>query len=260
MFAVELRFSPGLHPLLYPRDRRQPGQRTLFAKTSVKDLIESCGAPHTEVDLILIDNEPADLARSIDRSATVQVYGVGETPEGFVEHRLQPASCDRFVADGHLGKLVRWLRLLGLDVAYAPQIEDRELLRVMERDHRGLLTRDRRLLMHRIVETGYCPRSDNAEEQAVEVLRRFHLSRHHLAPFSRCLRCNGRLETVSKSEVEPRLEPLTKRYYTTFQRCRECDRIYWSGSHSEKLRRLVERLTKKTILIVARYSATVNCA
>ena len=107
---------------------------------------------------------------------------------------------------------------------------------IMERENRALLTRDRRLLMHAIVKTGYYPRSQNADEQTIEVTRRFNLL-DSIAPFTRCIRCNGLLRNVSKAEIVERLEPLTNIYYEQFQRCTDCEQIYWRGSHFSKLQR-----------------------
>jgi uncharacterized protein len=136
---------------------------------------------------------------------------------------------------------VRNLRLLGFDVAYDPSAEDRQLLEVMERENRALLTRDRRLLMHAVVKTGYCPRSQNADEQTIEVVRRFDLL-DSIAPFTRCLRCNAPLRKVSKAAIIERLEPLTKIYYEEFRRCTGCGQIYWAGSHFSKLQKRLERI------------------
>jgi hypothetical protein len=118
----------------------------------------------------------------------------------------------------------------------------------MARENRALLTRDRRLLMHAIVQHGYCPRSQNADEQTIEVIRRFDLF-DSIAPFTRCLRCNEKLAEVGKAEVIEKLEPLTKIYYKQFRRCIGCGQIYWAGSHFEKLQERIEtiqsRLTAK---------------
>jgi uncharacterized protein with PIN domain len=114
----------------------------------------------------------------------------------------------------------------------------------MQREERALITRDRRLLMHSIVRHGYCPRSGDGEEQTIEVLRRFDLE-SVIAPLTRCLACNGLLETIEKKQVIDRLEPLTKIYYETFRRCASCGKIYWGGSHFDKLRARVERVRAK---------------
>ncbi len=216
-------------------------ERKLGEKTSVKDVIESCGVPHPEVDLILVNGQPVDFDYAIKSAADIELYPVRTGTPQFKEQRLQTTIASRFIADGHLGTLARNLRLLGFDVAYDSQAEDRLLLTVMERENRALLTRDRRLLMHTVVRTGYCPRSQNADEQTVEVIRRFDLLLC-LAPFTRCLRCNAPLQKVSKAEVIERLEPLTKLYYEQFRRCTGCGQIYWAGSHFSKLQKRLEKI------------------
>ena len=158
--------------------------------------------------------------------------------------RLQGGAPARFVADGHLGKLARNLRLLGFDTVYERDADDPRLLQIMVNEARTLLTRDRPLLMHGSVRHAYCPRSDQAEEQTHEVLRRFGLRPSPSALFTRCLHCNGVLAPVDKSEVAAELadEPLTLRYHDDFRRCAECRRIYWPGTHTPKLAALAERL------------------
>ena len=215
-------------------------ERQLSERTSIKDVIEACGVPHTEVDLILVNNEPVDFAAILIQDTVVDVYPPGETCSPlFPEDRLQVRDIEKFVADGHLGKLVRDLRLLGIDVAYDPAAEDRQLVRTASDQERSLLTRDRRLLMHAAVRHGYYPRSQDPLEQTVEVLRRFRLA-SVLTPFSRCLRCNAPLEPAEKAKVLGQLEPLTKIYYDQFRRCRGCGQVYWSGSHFEKLQKRIE--------------------
>ena len=158
--------------------------------------------------------------------------------------RLQRRVCDRFVADGHLGKLARRLRLLGLDTIYERNAEDRRLLEIMAIEDRALLTRDRRLLMHSIVRDGYCPHSCEADEQTREVLCRFGLHPDRLSRWTRCLQCNGQLESVKKAEVVGRLarEPLTLRYFNEFRLCKGCGKIYWQGSHVKRLQSVMEQL------------------
>jgi uncharacterized protein with PIN domain len=240
-FTVRLNLHGDLDFFLRSEARGRRIERILSEKTSVKDVIESCGVPHPEVDLILVNGQPADFNYAIASDANVELYPVGTSCPSFQDKRLQVARNNRFVVDGHLGKLARDLRLLGFDVAYDPQAEDRQLLEVMEREKRALLTRDRRLLMHAVVQTGYCPRSQKADEQTVEVIRRFNLL-GTVAPFTRCLRCNAPLRNVSKSEIIEKLEPLTKIYYEQFRRCTDCGQIYWAGSHFSKLQKRLEQI------------------
>jgi uncharacterized protein with PIN domain len=240
-FTVRLNLHGDLDFFLRSRACGRSIERSLGEKTSVKDVIESCGVPHPEVDLILVNGQPVEFDYVLASDASIELYPPATAYSHFKEKRLQVARKDRFVADAHLGKLARDLRLLGFDVAYDPYAEDRELLGTMERENRALLTRDRRLLMHAVVKTGYCPRSQNAHEQTVEVIRRFDLL-GSIAPFTRCLRCNAPLQKVSKAEIIERLEPLTKIYYEEFRRCTDCGQIYWAGSHFSKLQKRLERI------------------
>ena len=245
-FRVRLKFHDDLTFFLKSKTRREVVKRNLGQKTSVKDVVESCGVPHPEVDLILVNREPVDFSHAIVKDADIDLYPVQSQCLLFTENRLQIRSIKRFVADGHLGTLVRNLRLFGFDVAYDRQARDRQLLSVMEREDRALLTRDRRLLMHAIVRHGYCPRSQNADDQTIEVIRRFHLF-DSITPFTRCLRCNGPVQRVVKADIIQKLEPLTKTYYEEFRRCTGCGQIYWAGSHFSKLQRRLEKIRERSL-------------
>ncbi len=200
--------------------------------------------PHPEVDTILVNGQAVDFDHTLTTDADVEVFPVGKHNTQPTEQHLQTATLKGFVSDGHLGRLTRNLRLLGFDVAYDPKANDRQLLDVMARENRALLTRDRRLLMHAIVQQGYSPRSQNADEQTIEVVRRFDLL-GLIAPFTRCLRCNARLQHATKADVIQELEPLTKIYYQQFRRCPSCGQIYWAGSHFEKLKKRIETIQNR---------------
>ncbi len=243
-FKVWLRFHGGLGVFLGSKAGDAAVERRFTEKTSIKDIIESCGVPHPEVDLILVDGQTIGFDQTLTNDTKVEVFPVENHGTYRTDKRLQVAGIVRFVADGHLGSLTRNLRLLGFDVAYRQNADDRQLLEVMVRENRALLTRDRRLLMHAIVQHGYWPRSQNADEQTIEVIRRFDLS-ELIAPFTRCLRCNAQLEAVAKAEIIGKLEPLTKIYYDQFHRCPDCKQIYWSGSHFPKLQRRVEEIRSR---------------
>ncbi len=194
--------------------------------------------------MILADEQTVGFDHTLANDAKVEVFPIENRRTMSQEKRLQAVAISRFVSDGHLGHLTRNLRLLGFDVAYRQNADDRQLLEVMVRENRALLTRDRRLLMHAIVQHGYRPRSQNADEQTNEVARRFDLS-ESIAPFTRCLRCNAPLEAAAKADIIGKLEPLTKIYYDQFRRCPDCKQIYWSGSHFPKLQRRVEEIRSR---------------
>jgi len=239
--SVRLRVYGDLGFFLDSSSNRGRVERRLSEKTSVKDVIESCGIPHTEIDLILVNGQAVDFAYAVTGDAEIELYPPGIQYSNSREKRLQTAAVTEFVADVHLGKLVRDLRLLGIDVVYDPAAEDRLLVKVASNENRALLTRDRRLLMYAAVQHGYYLRSQNPLEQTVEVLQRFNLG-SILSPFSRCLLCNALLEPAEKEKVIGQLEPLTRIYYTEFRRCTGCGQVYWSGSHFTKLQKRLEEI------------------
>jgi uncharacterized protein with PIN domain len=244
-FIVRLTFHGDLD--FFIKSGATPIERHLKEKTSIKDVIESCGVPHPEVDLILVDGQPVGFGHVLSKMSEVDVYSVSwHRDTFFAENRLQVLKIKEFMADVHLGKLVRNLRLLGIDIAYDRVVEDRQLLQLAQIGSRALLTRDRRLLMHAVVGHGYYLRSQDPIEQTFEVLRRFHLS-SALAPFTRCLRCNTLVKAVEKAEIIHELEPLTKIYYEQFRRCPGCGQIYWPGSHFKKLEARIAHFRQRLI-------------
>lgn len=236
MKVAHFRFVESLRPLL-PRDRRGGEFDYRFrGPQSVKHLTEALGIPHTEIGEVRRGDQPitmAYLVRDGDRIAVSAVEPAENTD-------AEP----RFALDNHLGRLTAHLRMLGLDCAYRNDFSDRELLQISLAEGRILLSRDRRLLMHKAITQGYLLRSLNSEEQLLEVVHRYGL-RRWIKPFRRCLRCNHPLEPVSKEAVLGRLKPLTKKYFEEFHICLACDQVYWKGSHYERMLRLIERVRER---------------
>lgn len=205
-------------------------------RQSVKHLIESLGVPHTEAGIVLINGKEGQLSEIAVDSSSIFVNSADSIPP------VEP----RFVLDGHLGRLAAHLRMLGFDCLYRPEYEDSHLARLAQEDRRILLTRDRRLLMRKSVEYGYCPRSLDPRQQLVEVVKRYGLA-GKIAPFFRCIRCNQRLVHVSKDVIQDRLEPLTKKYFNEFRICPDCQQIYWKGSHLGRMEAMVRQFVKNDI-------------
>jgi uncharacterized protein len=200
---------------------------------SVKDLIESLGVPHPEVALILVDDRPVDFDHLVSGDERVAVYPPFHHIELAGVTTVRPEPVDpRFVLDVHLGTLTRRLRLLGFDCWYRTDTDDAELARVAVDEDRILLTRDRQLLMRRVITHGYCPRSSDPDTQALEVVRRYHLGTR-IDPFTRCVNCNGELVHIPKAEVIDELPPGTRLAFDDFARCDDCGQVYWPGSHLE---------------------------
>jgi hypothetical protein len=206
----------------------------------VKDVIEGLGVPHPEIDLILLNGVSVPFDRPVQDADRIAVFPRFQTIDvsDVTRVRPPPLATVRFVLDGHLGKLTKRLRLVGLDAICPAGAGDDELADLADRAGRVLLTRDHALLKRRIVAHGYFIRETDPHRQLVEVLQRF--GPLALEPFSRCLRCNTELREVSKSAVESRLLPRTRQHYDRFQACRGCGRIYWQGSHWTRLAHAVD--------------------
>jgi len=244
MIKVFVRFYEELNDFIRADWRKRQIERQLGHRTTTKDLIESFGVPHTEVDLILVNGVSVDFAHRVDDGDIISVYPVFESFDISEVTRLQerPLRDLRFIADCHLGKLAGKMRLLGFDVEYRNDIDDDELATAVVNDKRVLLSRDRRLLMRKIIDRGYLVRSQSPEEQVSEVIRRFDLTRQ-LRPFTRCARCNGILEPVEKQAVLHLLEPKTKLYFEDFFQCQSCRQVYWQGSHLSAIKELIKKFS-----------------
>jgi uncharacterized protein with PIN domain len=223
------------------RKRRFPHAFT--RRASVKDMIEALGIPHTEIEVILVNGESVDFSYIVNDGDDVSVYPMFESLDirPVLKLRPQPLRLPRFVLDTHLGRLARYLRLLGFDTLYQNDFHDDELARISSGQQRTLLTRDRILLQRKIITRGYFIRTTQPLQQTVEVLRRFDLS-GDIRPLGRCIRCNGLLEDVGKEAIKERLEPRTRRYYQQFRICRDCGQVYWRGSHFRKMTRLIDAI------------------
>ncbi len=149
---------------------------------------------------------------------------MAERPDG-------PAAEPRFVADAMLGRLARWLRLLGWDVLYDPSLDDRELARLAAREDRVLLSRDRGLLARRIVRRGLLVRDDDVGLQLAQVLGELGLRPDPARAWTRCSVCNTLTEEVPKQSVEGRVPAYTFATHDRFRRCPGCGRVYWAGTH-----------------------------
>lgn len=207
---------------------------------AVKDAIEAIGVPHPEICRILINRKPARLTTPLHPGDLVEVYPMEEVNPGASEDALRPDPPlpARFVLDVHLGKLAKALRMLGFDACYQNDYDDKTIAALAARDQRLVLTRDIGLLKHKAIIWGYWLRSQHAAKQVTEVLQHFRLQ-HQVAPFTRCLACNALIEAVPKELVWEQLPPNTRRYFEAFFRCTQCRRVYWKGSHYDRMQAFV---------------------
>jgi uncharacterized protein len=233
MKVARFRFDAGLLPLLQRANDGGEFDYAFSGPQSAKHLIESVGIPHTEIGGIHARLEPVDPGYLVRDGDTIEVFAYDANPDTPIE------PC--FVLDGHLGRLNAYMRMLGSDCFYQNDYDDSALLRISLTEDRILLTRDRRLLMHKALRRGYLVRSPEPQHQLGEVVRHYGLQRW-IRPFQRCLRCNHLLQPVEKESVLDRLEPRTKLYFDEFHICPACKQIYWKGSHFDKMVKILSSL------------------
>lgn len=210
---------------------------------TVKQVVEAMGVPHTEIEVILVNGESVDFSRRVEEGDRITVYPVFEAVDvrPILRLRPEPLRIVRFLADAHLGRLARYLRMLGFDSLYENALSDRDLIRISTGEGRVLLTRDRELLMHRDLTHGVYVRGTRPRDQLTYVFDRLDL-RHSSRPFTRCTKCNGDLEEVEKEVVVDRLPARVAERHQCFQKCANCGRVYWPGTHWKKMQGIVGNL------------------
>lgn len=149
-----------------------------------------------------------------------------------------------FAAEKTLGKLAKWLRLLGFDTLYEPELSPERFIETLEQD-RILLTRTQRIKKQSASRKSIFIESDHLEQQLSQVLRELGLKAADARPFSRCLRCNMPIVAAQKDSLWGRVPDYIFETQDRFNRCPKCGRIYWPGSHTqrslEKIRTLLNR-------------------
>ncbi len=238
------RFYAQLNDFLICERRGVPFVYVFQVGGAVKDMIEALGVPHPEIDLILVNGVSADFSWPVLDGDRISVYPRFQSIgiESLTQVRLLALPEARFVTDTHLGRLASYLRMLGFDTLYRNDYCDAELAELSRSQGRTLLTKDLGLLKRSAVTHGYFVREIHPRQQLREVVRHFGLS-GAMAPFQRCLRCNSLLQPALKQDVEPRLPPRARELFNEFHVCPACGRIYWKGSHYERMQRLVDSVT-----------------
>jgi uncharacterized protein with PIN domain len=232
MKKTYFRFYEELNDFLPEEKRKIEFEHSYIDRTSVKDMIESLGVPHTEVDLILANGKSVNFNYLVNNSDHISVYPVFESLDiSDVQHlRANPLREPKFVADVHLGKLSRYLRMVGFDVTYENDFNADDIVQISLKKKRTILTKDRGILKRTAVTHGYWVRSFNVGEQIVEVIKRFDL-KNLMKQFSRCMECNTLLEPVPKEEILEQIPPKVSASQQLFSICPSCKKIYWEGTH-----------------------------
>lgn len=158
-----------------------------------------------------------------------------------------PIEATRFMADAMVGKLAKWLRILGYDVAYERKIDDRRLIERALAEDRLIMTRDEHLVRRK-----FDPklrfifiRYDHLPDQLRQVVLELGLS-VSAGLLTRCTACNGPIFPVPAEAVAGRVPPYVRRTQSRFSRCPECHRIYWYGTHPERIQDRLKKVFART--------------
>jgi len=209
----------------------------LIRRASIKDILEGLGVPHTEVGRIVLDGREQTFEKIAGDGEHFEIHPLSPAlpPTGATILRPVPLAACIFLVDINIGRLAGLLRMAGFDAeAVGSDTADTATILRAIREGRILLTRNRDLLKHRKLVFGRLVLSQNPEQQLKEIINLYRLQ-DQLQPFSRCIACNGMLAEVEKSAIIDRLLPLTKKYFHHFKQCTGCGKIYWHGSHHEKM-------------------------
>lgn len=249
MNHVKFRFYEELNNYLPEGNRKVWFDFYFIGIHSLKEIFRSMKVPPDEIDLVLVNQQSKGFDYQVRDGDRISVYPVFELFDisEFPEIREKPLRNPTFICDVHLGKLSRFLRMLGFDTTYSNLFTPKELVERSIAGNRILLSKSYRLTHHPEVQRAYRIRSSDPEEQIKDTIDRLNLA--GLAkPFTRCLSCNNELQGVSKSEINHQLQPNTAKYYTEFLRCPSCDRLFWEGSHYEHMMRFIHEQLLKTRL------------
>jgi uncharacterized protein with PIN domain len=231
MKTAYFRFYEELNDFLPEEKKKSRFEHPFMGRASIKDMIESMGVPHSEIDLILVNGKSVNFFYAVNDKDEISVYPVFESFDiSDVQHlRPKPLREPKFVLDVHLGKLARYMRMFGFDTAYKNNFTDDDLIKISLNEKRTILTKDREILKRNDVTHGYWVRNKNPEEQVKEIIERFDL-KDQVKEFTRCIECNASLEPIEKEKIPYRLPPKVKKWHNKFYECPRCKKIYWKGS------------------------------
>jgi uncharacterized protein len=242
---LTIRFYEELNDFLLSQRRKKRFTYNYTDSTSVKDLIESMGVPHTEVDLILVNGVSVNFEYMIKDGDDISVYPTFESFDiSPLQHlRPMPLRDPKFILDVHLGTLARYLRMIGIDSYYKNNLTDDQIIEISLNERRGILTRDRGMLKRKVVTHGYYVRATDPVQQLNEVVNRFQL-KGMIDEFTRCMECNTPLIEIAKEEVFENIPEKVRKYQERFKKCNGCGKIYWRGSHYIKMEKIISQLKK----------------
>lgn len=241
--TIYIRFYAELNDFLPVSKRKKESAYSFKTPITIREALISIGIPIAEVDLILVNGNSETLKYKLRQDDRVSVYPVFESFDISTIGKIRSKALrkSKFILDCHLGKLAKYLRMLGFDTLYENNFEDEEIIKIACEQQRIILTRDKLLLKSKDITHGYYVRAIDKHEQLIEIVRKFDLY-SQFKSFTRCMTCNSFLEPVKKALIIDRLDAETASNFTKFYTCRFCDKIYWKGSHFENMESYIKSL------------------
>lgn len=246
--TVHLRFYAELNNFLPQRERQKSIEYSFPGPITVREVIESMKVPPAEVDLILVNGKPVDYEYHVNDLDYISIYPVFEHFDISTVSQLRkvPLRISKFILDAHLGKLAKYLRIFGFNTLYKNDFSDNAIREIANRESRIILTRDRDLLNSKNVTHGYYVRAIHPKEQLAEIIDKFDLY-SQFNPFSRCINCNHELQEVHKMEIRDEIDSDTWKIFDDFYKCPDCNKIYWKGSHYERMNEFISQNIKRNM-------------
>jgi len=243
MSEAIFRFYEELNEFLPKQRRKTDFQVDFKGRRTIKDMIEALGVPHTEIDLILINGKSVDLTYRLQDDDRVSVYPVFESLniKNVTRLRKIPLRKTKFIADIHLGDIVKYMRVLGFDVYFKPSLFTQKIIEISKKENRIILTKSRRLLKIKEVTHAIFIRPGTTAEQIKKIVDFLDI-KDSIKPFSRCLRCNNLVKSVSKESIADRIPPKTREFCDQYTYCDLCDKIYWNGTHFIKMNKAIDHI------------------
>lgn len=243
---ITFRCYAELNDFLPQEHRQRQFVQALKTPVTLGEALESLQLPLSEVDLVLVNGRPGSLDHRLYENDYISVFPSFETLDiSKLKGEQTPAlRLTRFILDAHLGKLAKYLRMLGFDTLYRNDYGDKEIINIALKEKRIILTRDKLLLQSRRVTHGYYVRSTEKHKQLKEVVGKFDLY-SQFKSFSRCMTCNAELILRNKEDVEHLLEEGILQLYKKFYFCPACSKVYWKGSHFKRMETFIKDLTRE---------------
>ncbi len=236
MGKVYFRFYEELNNYLSEEKRKMWFNFNFNNEITVLSAILLLNVPAKEIDLILINQKSEGFDYILKNNDRISVYPKFELFDisELNDVRDRPLRETKFICDVHLGKLSRYLRMLGFDSLYSNQYSNDEIIKISYEEKRIILSKNIKFKKYEEVTHFYWIRSSNTKEQLIDIIKKMQLE-NCINPYTRCIECNDLIQEIEKNKIKKRLLTNTLKYFNEFNLCSKCNKIYWKGSHYEDM-------------------------